>query len=146
MPEEETEGMRFTVCTMIESKLMLKIQCIPTKDGRGPCTHCLRRYPPVECTGRPDPDGPTKARRASNMQNIIRTRSEIESLLVTAPEEHSLQDIGLTVAISQGAFGGVLAALNASNRFPIKPALRNAELFHLCELYMAIHWKCGRHC
>jgi hypothetical protein len=134
------------VCTMIESKLILKMQCIPSKDGRGPCTHCLRRYPPVECTGRPDTDDPTKARRASNMPNIIRTRSEIESLLVTAPEEHALQDIGLTVAISQGALGGVLTALSASNGCPIKPTLRNAELFYLCELSMAIHWKCGRHC
>jgi hypothetical protein len=80
------------------------------------------------------------------MQNNLRTRSESESLLVTAPKEHSLQGTGLTVAINQGALGGVIAALNASNSFSIKPTLRNAELFNFCELYMAIHWKCGEHC
>jgi hypothetical protein len=135
------------VCTLIESKLTLKIQCIPSKDGKGPCQHCLRRYPPVECTGRPDPYDPRKARRASNMQNMVRTISETESLqLVTAPKEQSPQHIGLTVAISRGAFGGALAALNASNGFTIEPTVRNAELFHFCKFYIAIHWKRGGRC
>jgi hypothetical protein len=122
---------------MLESKLILKIQCIPSKDGRGPCQHCLRRYPPVECTGRPDPYDPRKGRRASNMQNMARTASETETLLVTAPKEQSPQDIGLTVAISQRAFGGALAALNASNGFTIEPTVRNAELFHFCKLHIS---------
>jgi hypothetical protein len=137
------------VRTLIGPKLIFKIQCIPSKDGRGPCQHCLRRYPPVECTGRPgrpDPSDPRKSRRASNMQNIVHTVSETETLLVTTPKEQSSQHIGHTVAISQGAFGGALAALNASNGFTIEPTARNAELFHFCKLYMTIHWKRGWHC
>lgn len=107
-----------------------KQKCIPSKDGRGPCQHCLRRYPPVECTGRPDPHDPRKARRAPNMQNMVRTDSETESLTVTAPKEQSPQHLGLTVAIRQGTFGSALSALNASNGFTIEPTGRNAELFH----------------
>lgn len=104
---------------------------------------CSRRYPPVECTGRQDHNDRRKAKNASNAQDIFLTRAKTESPLATTTEKEFLQDVGLTVTTVPPQVGGILDALNAStsNNFPIKPSLRNTELFQLCKLKLMTSWE-----
>jgi hypothetical protein len=67
----------------------------------------MRRFPPPECT--------------------------LYILQAERRNEHESPDLGALDALwSLKPFGGVLTAINSLNSVPVKPTLRNAELFHLC--------------
>ncbi|KAH8594979.1 hypothetical protein B0O99DRAFT_687293 [Bisporella sp. PMI_857] len=103
-----------------------KQRCIPSKEG--PCSNCLRRYPPVECIGLPEFRQPFKVDETFAATDDL---TEIKPWLIV-PSAPNLEP--------QKALGGRVTAINTLNGMPIKPGIRNAELLHFFQEYVMPHY------
>lgn len=67
----------------------------------------------------------------------VSTPSKIELRDYGSPDSDSrMAMVGRDFTGSPKGFGGVLTAVSSLNNLPIKPTIRNAELFQLCELFV----------
>lgn len=97
--------------------------------------NCLRRYPPVECIGLPDP----KERKPARPLKLIEAEVKLSKPHIPGLDEHADLDKrrSLPIIETPRIFGGRVTATNTMNGPTIAPTRQNAELLHFCKLDLA---------
>lgn len=98
--------------------------------------NCMRRYPPVECIGLPDPKDQRLFRLLKHGDDQllpIRTITDDSQGSATLERKKPLPVIG-----APRAFAGRVTAINTMNGATIEQTPQNAELLHFCKFSLYI--------